>query len=197
MKTLAASTFAVSSLLVAAGIGIAGPQADLGLDTNRMFFNYVAPGVNTGAFQVLPDNRHNPIVLPCDVQMFGGQVDIDYVGAGPTVFPKLTATFFDNQNNSIASHGCLGNQTFTSESANLAAMTAGTMQRDGYTLIDSTNQFCPWLFQPGDLPADEVVRIRVQLTAYPSATYQGPLVGDPDLSNNAHDIYIRRSCSCE
>jgi hypothetical protein len=154
-------------------------------------------GVNTGAFQVLPDNRRNPIVLPCDAQMFGGQVDIEYRGSGPTVFPRLTATFFDDQNNPIVSSGCLKNQVLTSESASLAAMAAGSVQQDGYTLVDSTTQFCPWLFQPGDLPPDEVVRIHVQLTAFPNATYQGPVVGDPDLSNNGHDIYVRRSCSCE
>src|ERR1043165_4231129 len=86
MKMLAASSLALSSLFVTAGLGVAGPQADLGFDPNQMFFNDIASGVNTGAFQVLPDNRHNPIVLPCDVQTFGGQVNIKYVGAGPTVF---------------------------------------------------------------------------------------------------------------
>lgn len=197
MKMLAASTLAVSSLFATAVPGVAGPQADLGLDANQMFFNFIASGVNTGAFQVLPDNRYNAIVLPCDVQMFGGQVNIHYVGAGPTVFPKLTATFFDDHNRPLVSSGCTQNQVLTSESAGLAAIAAGSVQQDGFTLVDSTSPFCTWLFQPRDLPPDEVVRIHLQLAAYPNSTYQGPLVADPNLADNAHDIYVRRSCSCQ
>jgi len=41
-----------------------------------------------------------------------------------------------------------------------------------------------------------VVRIHEQLTAYPDDTYQGAVGGDPNPCNNAHDIYVRRSCSC-
>jgi hypothetical protein len=198
MNKLVASTLATSSLLLAtAGLGIAGSPADIGFDPNRMFFQYAAPGVNSGAFQVLPDNRHDPIVLPCDVQMFGGGIDIVYAGAGPTVFPKLTLSLFDDQNKPIVSAGCLNNQVLTSESGNMGAMTAGTVQNDGYTAVSSTSQFCAWLFQPSDLPADEVVRMHMQLTAYPDGTYQGSVVGDPNPANNAHDIYVRRSCSCQ
>jgi hypothetical protein len=196
MPKLIASTLATSTLFAAAGLAIAGPTADIGFDRNRMFFEYTAPGVDSGAFQVLPDNVHDPIVLPCDVQTFGGGIDIDYIGPGPTVFPLLRATYFNDQNTQIVSAGCLNNQVLTSEWGGMAAMTAGSVQNDGYTLINSTSPFCPWLFQPSDLPADTVVRMHVTLTPYPDSSFQGNPVSDPDLSNNAHDIYVRRSCSC-
>jgi hypothetical protein len=197
MNKLIASTLATSTLLAAAGLAIASPPADIGFDRNRMFFEYTAPGVDSGAFQVLPDNLHDPIVLPCDVQTFGGGIDIDYVGAGPTIFPKLTATYFDDQNAPILSAGCLGTQALTSEWGGMAAMTAGSVQNDGYTLINSTSPFCPWLFQPSDLPADTVVKIHVQLTAHLIASVQDSPLTDPNPANNDHDIYVRRSCSCE
>jgi hypothetical protein len=158
--------------LAAAGMAIASTQADIGFDPNR-------------------------IVLPCDVQMFGGQIDINYAGAGPTVFPKFTATFFDGQNNLIVSSGYLKTQALTSVIGTLAPMTAGSVQTDGLTPVSSTSQFCAWLFQPSDLPADKVVRMHAQLTAYPDDTYHGNVVGDPNPANNGHDIYVRRSCSCQ
>jgi len=197
MTKLIVSTLATSTLLATAGLAIAGPPADIGFDRNRMLFEYTAPGVDSGAFQVLPDNIHDPIVLPCDVQTFGGGMDIAYIGAGPSVFPLLRATYFDDQNTQIVSAGCLNNQTLTSEWGGMGEIAAGSVQKDdGYTLINSTSPFCPWLFQPSDLPADTVVRMHVTLTPYLNNSFQGAPVTDPDLSNNAHDIYVRRACSC-
>lgn len=197
MNKLLASTLGALSLICTAGLGIAGQQADLSLDPARMFFRYTAPGgVDSGDFQVYPDNRHNPIVVPCDTLTFGGQLDINYLGTGPTVYPDLTFTFFDANNNPITSTGCLKNHTLTSEGAELGALSAGSTQSDGYMLVSSTNQFCDWLFQPGDLPADTVVRIHTQLTAYSDLAAQN-LVTDPNPGNNAHDIYVRRACSCQ
>jgi hypothetical protein len=185
-----------TSTLIAAGFAIASPQADIGFDPNRFFFRYTAPGVDSGAFQVPPDNVHNPIVLPCDVQMFGGGIDIHHAGVGPAVFPKLTATYFDHTTQ-IVSGGCLKNQLLPDEWTGFNAMPAGSVQNDRYILVDSTNPFCASLFQPSDLPADTVVRVHLQLTAYPDATRQGSRVDDPNPANNGHDIYVRRSCSCQ
>src|SRR5262252_3759864 len=134
-----------ASLLVTAGVALASHSADLALDANRMFFRYWAPGVDSGDFQVLSGNVHNPIVLPCDVTSFGGQLDIDYLGTGPTVVPQLTATFFDDQNQPITSHGCLGDTNLTSEGGTFNPIAAGGVQTDGYILVSSTNQFCQWL----------------------------------------------------
>ncbi|HEU4733141.1 MAG TPA: hypothetical protein VFT22_34850 [Kofleriaceae bacterium] len=197
MRTLITSTLAATTIAGAVAPTIASAQADLAVDRNTMLFRYLAPGVDSGAIQVIPDNLHNPIVLPCDVQSFGGQMDLDYLGAGPTVFPKVTATYFDAQNQQIASGGCLADHVFTEVVGTFHAMSAGTIQQDGFTMVSSTNQFCNWLYQPSDLPADAVVRIHLQLTAYPDDTYQGSLVPDPDLSNNGRDVYVRRACSCQ
>lgn len=196
MKRLLASTLCIVCLALASvGISIAAGQADLGFDANRMFFRYVAPSTGTVDFQMLPDNVNNPIVLPCDVQMFGGQADFNYAGSGPTVFPRLTATFF-NGNNPIVSSGCLNNQVLQNVYGDLAAITAGTVQTDGYTLVSSTSVFCPWLFQPQDLPQDTVVRIRLAIAGYDDSSRQH-LVGDPNPTNNQHDIFVRRSCACQ
>lgn len=190
-------TLAGASLLVTAGIALASDSADLALDANRMFFRYWAPGVDSGDFQVLPGNVHNPIVLPCDVTVFGGQLDIDYLGAGPTAFPQFTATFFDDQDQPITSHGCLGDTNLPFVAGTFNSISAGGVQTDGYTLVSSTNQFCQWLFQPKDLPADKVVRIHEVLVGYPDSTYQGAPLADPAPANNVRDIYVRRACSCQ
>jgi len=134
-------TLSGASLLVTAGIALASNSADLALDANRMFFRYWAPGVDSGDFQVLPGNVHDPIVLPCDVTSFGGQLDIDYLGAGPTVVPRLTVTFFDDHNQPITSHGCLGDTNLPFVAGTFNPIAAGGVQPDGYTLVSSTNQF--------------------------------------------------------
>jgi len=190
-------TLAGASLLVTAGIALASDSADLALDANRMFFRYWAPGVDSGDFQVLPGNVHNPIVLPCGVTSFGGQLDIDYLGAGPTVVPQLTATFFDDQNQPITSHGCLGDTNLPSVAGTFNSISAGGVQPDGYTLVSSTNQFCQWLFQPQDLPADKVVRIHEVLVGFPTSQDQATPLADPNPANNVRDIYVRRACSCQ
>lgn len=190
-------TLVSASLLAVAGIALASNAADLALDANRMFFHYWAPGVDSGDFQVLPGNVHNPIVLPCDVTSFGGQLDIDYLGAGPTATPQLTVTFFDDQNQPITSHGCLGDTHLPFVRGTFNPISAGGVQPDGYTLVSSTNQFCQWLFQPGDLPADKVVRIHEELVGYPTSQDQATPLTDPNPANNVRDIYVRRACSCQ
>jgi hypothetical protein len=196
MKKLIA-TLASTSLLAAAGIALASNSADLALDANRMFFRYWAPGVDSGDFQVLPGNVHNPIVLPCDVTSFGGGLDIDYLGAGPTAVPQFTATFFDDQNQPITSHGCLGDTNLPFVRGTFNPIAAGGVQNDGYMLVSSTHQFCQWLFQPKDLPADKVVRIHEELVGYPTTQDQATPLTDPNPANNVRDIYVRRACSCQ
>lgn len=189
-------TLVSASLLAVAGIALASNSADLALDSSRMFFRYWAPGVDSGDFQVLPGNVHNPIVLPCDVTSFGGQLDIDYLGAGPTASPQFTATFFDDQNQPITSHGCLGDTNLSSVAGTFNPIAAGGVQTDGYMLVSSTHQFCQWMFQPANLPADRVVRIHEELVAYPTSQDQATPLSDPNPANNARDIYVRRACSC-
>lgn len=197
MNKLLASIFTTTTL-VAASPTIAGASGDLAFDPNRMFFRFVAPSTGTVDFQMLPDNVNNPIVLPCDLESFGGQTDLRYTGDGPTVFPKFIETFFNAKTNQpIVSTGCTGTLTLTDMWAGFHSMTAGSVQTDGYGTISSTNTFCAWMFQPGDLPADTVVRVRMTIVGYDNDTYSGNTVPDLDLSNNAHDIYVRRACSCQ
>ncbi len=203
MKKLTA-TLASATLITAAGIALADDPADLALDANRMFFRYWAPGMDSGDFQVLPGNVHNPIVLPCGVTQFGGQFDIDYLGTGPTVYPKLAVTFFDDQNQAIPSQGCQGDTSLSSVTGWFNPITAGGVQPAGYYLVSSTltgpnpaNPWCRWLFQPTDLPADHVVRIHYAFTNYEDSTYAGSTVPDPNPANDARDIYVRRACSCQ
>ncbi|HEU4730673.1 MAG TPA: hypothetical protein VFT22_22415 [Kofleriaceae bacterium] len=193
MNKLAGSTLAITSLLVTAGIVNAAPQADLGLDANRMFFRYYTPSADSHDVRIVPDNVFAPIVLPCDTQTFGGQLTIDYPGAGPTVVPHLAITLFDDNGQPISSQTCKKDKTITSVAGDFAAISPGTTQDDGYTPISSTNEWCGWMFQPTDLPADTVVRMHVELTA----SYLGSPVSDPNLADNHHDIYVRRACSCK
>lgn len=196
MKRFVPSALALAGYILATlGISVASNQADLGFVPNRIFFRYMAPSKSTGDFQVLPDNVNNPIVLPCDVEVLQGQVDFEYTGIGPTLFPRMTATLFVG-NNPIVSSGCQHNQVVPKVQVDTGAMTAGSVQTDGYTPVSSTNQFCAWLFQPSDLPADTVVRMHLSLAGYEDSLYQ-KLAADPTPANNEHDIFIRRSCTCQ
>ncbi|TMQ18776.1 MAG: hypothetical protein E6J91_07480, partial [Deltaproteobacteria bacterium] len=130
MTRLITSIVTASLLAAAAGLALAGPQADLSLDKNRMFFHYwAAGGVDSLDFQVIPNNRYNPIVLPCNVESFGGQLDIDYLGAGPTAFPGANVTFFvDQTNQQIISHGCKGDTVLPAVIGQFNPMSAGSVQ---------------------------------------------------------------------
>ncbi|MFT3773963.1 MAG: hypothetical protein QM820_52005 [Minicystis sp.] len=192
-----AATLGALSLLCAAGASMAGSaQADLGIDPSRMFFTFTSPAGSAGAFQVAPDNIHNPIVLPCDVQVFGGQVDIDYVGAGRTVYPRILLSYHTLANAQMTSTGYSGNQNISVMYGDLKPISGGAVQMDGYTAIDTLGQFRDWIFQPGDLPADQTVRLHVAVTSFADAGYAQP-VTDPNPTNDARDIYVRRACSCQ
>src|SRR5262245_32577820 len=135
------ATLAITSLSTAAGLALAGGggSAELGLDPHRMFFRMWSPAGDSGDFQNLPNNIHDPIVLPCDVEQFGGQLDIDYSGAGPTVYPKLTVTLFDDKNQQITSKGCLGNTNVSSLVVPIGPITAGAVAPFGFIPVSSTN----------------------------------------------------------
>lgn len=178
MNRLFASTIAMS-MLATGGLCFAEPQADLALDRNRMFFRYTTSALDTGDFQVIPGNIYNPIVLPCsDVVSFGGQYDVDYLGAGAEVHPVVTFTFFTGGTQLANQNGYL------SRMQPLGPISPGQALPQGFVVLKSNAQF--FEFKPSDLPADTMVVMRMQLTATDAS--------DPDLSNNERDIYLRREC---
>jgi hypothetical protein len=78
----------------------------------------------------------------------------------------------------------------------VAAMTAGTVQTDGYTPFAAPPApFCAWQYQPGNLPADQPVRMHLDLSASADAGHTQP-VTDPSPANNTADIWVKRECSC-
>ncbi|HZJ64361.1 MAG TPA: hypothetical protein VFD36_12650 [Kofleriaceae bacterium] len=196
MKRFVPSALALAGYILATlGISVAGGQADLGFVPDRMFFRYIAPSTGTVDLQMLPDNVNNPIVLPCDVEVFGGQADFEYGGTVPAVFPRTKATLFHG-NSPIVSSGCRSNQVVQDVQFDMTAMADGAVQTDGYTVVSSTNQLCAWLFQPSDLPADTVVRVHLSVAGYEDSA-RTQLAADPKPANNQHDIFIRRSCTCQ
>jgi hypothetical protein len=190
MNKLTVSTLATSSLLLAVGTSIAAPQADLGLDPNRLLFIFYAPSGDSGNFPVHAGNLHNPIILPCDLTSFGGDVDIHYTGPGPDVYPRLTATMTANGKPIFV--GGDPQRPFAYGGMNL--ITANTVQPGvGYTPINVAR---PWLFQPTDLPPDTVVVMHIEIAPYLTDPISGTLIADPNPADNSYDIFLRRVCHC-
>jgi hypothetical protein len=169
--------------------------ADLAIDPSRLFFIYDAPSGNSGQFQMLPNTAKNPLILPCDLEVFGGQLDLSYASNGPTVYPRVAFGFYDAQNVLITSGGYSGQASLGVMEMDVQTMTAKSKQTDGYTPIDSVGMFRDWLFQPDDLPPNAVVRLHMNVELWSDAKHT-QAIADTNPSNNAHDIWLKRECGC-
>lgn len=189
MNKLVASTLGALTLVLGASSAHA---FDLGFDTSRLFIAIDDPA----PIQMFPNTKHNPVLLACDVEMFGSHIRLDYTGSGPAVYPSIDVEVLDANDQPISSSGCTGTTWFNHEISNLSPMTAGTSADAGLTFVSSTSQFCAWMFQPGDLPADEVVRVHLTLNEYSNAAYTAS-IADSNAANDALDVWVKRECSCQ
>jgi hypothetical protein len=187
INKLTLSALVTTPLLLAAGTSRAD-TADLALDPDRMFFAFFAPSGDSGDFQVLPGNRYNPIVLPCVVERFGGQLDIHDNGQGGDVSPGLVVTMALDGSPIFVG----GNPLQSAARGGFGQMSAGTVQVDGYTAVNSAR---PWLFQPEDLPENKVVVMHVAVLPHLNDGFSGPLVTDSNPGDNGRDIFVRRACA--
>jgi hypothetical protein len=147
--------------------------ADLAIEPGRLFFVYKAPSGNSDQFQMLPNTDKNPLILPCDLQQFGGQLDLTYGSNGPTVYPRVSFGFYDARNAPITSGGY---------SLDAQAMTAKSKQTDGYTRVDSVG-----------IPANAVVRLHMNVELWSDSKHTQAMP-DTNPSNNARDIWLKREC---
>ncbi len=204
------------SLALAASASLVGATAhavDLQLDPALLESIYFTPSVNSGNVHV-PVTNHTaysqaaPYALPCDVTEFDQQIQIDYVTAGPEVYPQLDISFFlyGDESQPIHSNG-LNNYAapyggFSRTVSGLQGLQDHHTQIDGFLPVSSISQYGGFLFQPSDLPANVPVRMRMRVVAFSCST-PDPTTGgysaacqlpDPTPWDNVFNVWIQRTC---
>jgi hypothetical protein len=191
----------VAALVLATGIGGLAHAADLAINPYRFFLVYQVKNTTSPVYQVLPqpggasfNDANTPMLIPCGVQMFGGQLNVQ--SAGPDdVYPRVTFELYRSDTNSIiVSHGYSGNVTFDHLDMNISALLAAGQSEDaGFTPVSKVSVFKDWLYQPKDLPANVPVRMDMAVSGFADSQFtQG--VNDPNPSNDVLKIWIMRAC---
>jgi len=192
----------VAAIALAIGIGGVAHAADLALNPARFYLIYQVKNEASPVYQVLPppgggasfNDANTPMLIPCDVQMFGGQLNVQ--SAGPdTVYPRVTFQLYRSDTKSfIVSHGFFGNVTFDHLDMDISgALSAGQNEDAGFTPVSKVSDFKQWLYQPKELPANVPVRMDMAVSGFANAQFtQG--VNDPNPSNDLLQIWITRAC---
>ena len=72
MNKLAFASLGFVALVSAAATTLAGTRGvDLGLDPAHLDFTYQSPSGDLAELPMTPNTVHNPLLLPCDVTLFG------------------------------------------------------------------------------------------------------------------------------
>jgi hypothetical protein len=190
---------ALAALALASAVAGAAHAADLGLNPYRFFLVYTVKNQTAPVYQVLSatgassfNTQDTPMLLPCGVQNFGGQLQV--VSGGPDdVYPRVTVELRKPDKSLTVSHGYYGNVTFDHLDMNLNPIPAGTVADAGFTPVSKISPFKGWLYQPKDLPENTPVKMELGLTQFSDPQYtQG--VNDPNPTNDALDMWIMRVC---
>jgi hypothetical protein len=192
----------VAAIALAIGIGGLAHAADLALNPSRFYLVYQVKSATSPVYQVLPppgggasfNDEKTPMLIPCDVQMFGGQLNVQ--SAGPdVVYPRVTFELYRSDTKSfIVSHGFYGDVTFDHLDMNISgALSAGQNEDAGFTPVSKVSDFKRWLYQPKELPANVPVRMDMAVSGFADSQFlQG--VNDPNPSNDVLQIWIARAC---
>jgi hypothetical protein len=191
----------VAAIALATGISGLAHAADLSINPYRFYLVYQVKNTKSPVYQVLPqpggasfNDENTPMLIPCSVQMFGGQLNVQ--SAGPDdVYPRVTFELYRSDTKSIVvSHGYYGNVTFDHLDMNISApLSAGQNEDAGFTPISKVSDFKTWLYQPKDLPANVPVRMDMTTSGFADSQFtQG--VNDSNPSNDLLSIWIMRAC---
>lgn len=188
---------------IVAGIALGGvaQAADLAIDPYRFFLVYQVKNKTAPVYQVLPqpggasfNDADTPMLIPCAVQMFGGQLDV--VSGGPDdVYPRVTFDLVRGDTNAvIVSHGYYGDVTFDHLDMNISApVSAGGRQTAGFTPVSKVSTFKRWLYQPKDLPANVPVRMDMTVSGFANSSFTVG-VNDANPTNDVQQVWIMRAC---
>jgi len=179
----------------------AAQAADLGLDPYRFFLNYQVKGIGSPAYQVLPtatgdspfNTKDTPMLIPCGVEFFGGQLRI--VSGGPDdVYARVTFELHKADGATITSTGYSGTTFFDHLDMNVSGLlSAGQGEDAGFTPVSKVNVFKDWLYQPKDLPKNAPVRMQMTVSGFEDPQFtQG--VNDPNPANDVMNVWVERVC---
>jgi len=191
----------VAAIALATGIGGLAHAADLSINPQRFFLVYQVKNKTSPVYQVLPqpggaafNDEDTPMLIPCGLQMFGGQLNVQ--SAGPDdVYPRVTFELYRSDTKSIiVSHGYYGNVTFDHLDMNISgSLSAGQNEDAGFTPVSKVSVFKTWLYQPKDLPANVPVRMDMTTSGFADSQFtQG--VNDSNPTNDVLSIWIMRAC---
>ena len=194
---------AVSLALVGSLAGTV-QATDLRLDPTRFFLRYQVRGLFSPEYQILPmttgafpfNTAKTPFLLPCAVQKFGGQLQVDSVPPGDSVYANVRIRFIQSDGTVIVSQGFGGTTPpFDFVDANLSGLLApGESEEAGYTPINAVDpQFRPFLYQPQDLPANRPVYLELTVMPFTDPQFtQSAVDANPD--NDVINLWVMRVC---
>ncbi len=190
-----------AAIVAALALGGVARAADLSIDAQRFFLVYQVKNETSPVYQVLPhpgtttfNDVDTPMLVPCNVQMFGGQLDV--VSAGPDeVYPRVTFELTRSDTNTIVvSHGYYGNVTFDHLDMNISSpVSAGGRDTAGFTPVSKVSQWKQWLYQPKDLPANVPVRMDMTVSGFADSSFTVG-VNDSNPTNDLTQVWIERVC---
>lgn len=196
MKKLVSAFLGTLVLSLAAGAALAQGSADMTLDRDRLYFRFWTADTDSGEIQMLPNTKHNPLVLPCDLTRFGGQLDAKNKSSAQPVYANVVERLYYEDGQLLVTHGYSGAVTLDHSDTNISQLIAsGGTQPAGFLTVDSEGFARHWFWHPSELPANEPIRVELTVEAYSDAMFT-QLVGESDPSDNVRNIWIVRQCAC-
>jgi hypothetical protein len=198
MNKLAAAIVTCLSLGLVSGVSAAdGASApDLSISATEAYFSITAGGVSTGDINIAQNTRYNPVLVPCDATWISAYLHVDYNGDGPTVYPGMSTTYYNEDGSLLALHGFDGRSLPNPMLGWMWGLDPDASTGVGWYMFDATDMWRHLVAQPGDLPEGELVRIRFALTDYADSAYSTLLV-DATPADNARDFWFKRECACQ
>jgi hypothetical protein len=173
---------------------------DVGYHYNQGKLRFRTATADSGDIRLYPSNRYNPVRLPCDVEFFGGESLIVYEGpvSGPAVWPRFEERLYlgDSTTPLVSTGYSPGGPTFDFRATTLpGALAPLSSVLMGYHTVNAIHESLrEGLYQPGDLPADTLVRLEIKVLAVDANGVELP---DSDPSDNIHDYWVMRQCTCQ
>jgi len=193
------------SLALVGSLAGAVQATDLSLDPTQFFVRYQVRGLFTPEYQILPmatgafpfNTEKTPLLLPCRVQKFGGQLQVNSAPSGDPVYANVRIRFIRSDGTAITSQGFGGaTPSFDFVNVNISGLLApGESEEAGYTPINAVDpQFRPFLYQPQDLPANRPVRMELTVTPYGNEQFTDQ-VQDANPGNDVLNLWVMRVCA--
>jgi len=199
MKNNALAILTLLSLGLVSGMTSAqgAPTPDLALNEHELAFGWTTPEEpDLFVVKLTPNTKYNPLIIPCNANWISGNLIMEYNSEGPTVYPRMVESFYNENGTPLVTHGYSGAPLSNSFTLWAPAQSPHQPITEGYFMFDAVSQVRNIIPQPSDLPADQLVRIHLALTGYTDNTAT-TAYADANPADNVRDFWFKRQCSCQ